>query len=228
VSRMVDFKQLQRVVFRAESRARVKQLSGFGKGHAVPDRDSPSARKFIARLADDDIQADLERTYQALRERFGFKRRQMETSAADGCGVVRTPRFNYSVAVSADPANASFVVWRREISSLRDPRLLQQPEFEAVFGKLFDALVFEFAEPIAIARLVDCFEEEELPGMKIACASDATWCEITLNGFGGAIRIDRRSLTIEGRRTPSAASLLEQFLKFIAQVPRRRDWPALW
>jgi hypothetical protein len=224
---MPDFTQLKRVAFRAETTGRVKELAGFFKGHSIPDRDSASARKFIARIAADDIQADLDQTYQALRESFGFKRRQLEASVDEGCGVIRTPRFIYSISLTVDPSNPNYVLWRREVSSLRDPLLVRGAEFQAVFGTLFNALVFEFARPIAVDHLVDRFEEGERAGVKVSCASDASWCEITLTGFRGAIRIDSKNLTISGRQSPSAASLLDQFLKFIDRLPRRRDWPAI-
>jgi hypothetical protein len=200
---------------------RVKELRGFAKGHAVPDRASAAARKFIARLAADDIQADLEKTYQSLRESYGFKRRQLESSHADGNGVIRTPRFVYSISVACDPGDAAVVVWRREISSLRDPLVVRSPEFHDVFGTQFSSLVFEFSEPIDVAELVDRLEEEERPGVKLSCASDASWCEIAVKGFHNAIRVDRTNLIIDGPNSSSAASLLDQFLLFVAGFAKK-------
>ena len=37
MSGMPDFTQLKRVVFRAESTGRVKELLGFTKGHSIPE-----------------------------------------------------------------------------------------------------------------------------------------------------------------------------------------------
>ena len=196
MSRLPDLTQLKRVAFRAETTSKLKELQGFARGYNVPHYDSAAAHKFIARMAVGDIQADLDQTYQALRESFGFKRRQLEASADEGNGVIRTPDFIYSICVTADPADKNQALWRREVTSLSDPLAVRRPEFQAVFGTSFNELVFEFSEPIAVADLIDRFDEEDRPGVKVACSSDASWCEITLKGFLGTIRIEARSLLI--------------------------------
>src|SRR5258708_36761382 len=112
---MPNFKELKRIAFRVESAGRVKNLRGFVKGHSIPDRDSASARKFIVRIAEDDVKADIDETYQSIRESFGFKRRQLEASIEDGAGVIRTPRFDYSVSVHLETDKPAAVLWRREI-----------------------------------------------------------------------------------------------------------------
>jgi hypothetical protein len=224
LSAMPDFAQLKRIAFRAETTSLVKRLRGFTKGHSIPDRASASAGKFIKRIAADDVRADIERVYQAIREAYGFRRNQLEASSDEGSGVIRTPRFIYTVGVASDPAHARGVLWRREVTSMRDPLVVREPEFKSVFGTLFQSLVFDFAEELAVAELVDQFEEENRPGVTVLCGSDASWCDIILKGFRGAIHINAKSLTISGRHEPSAASLLDQFLVFIENLPRKRDW----
>src|SRR5262245_45911473 len=63
-----DLQQLRRVVFRSETRGKVKDLSGYQKGHRVPDQVTPSVEKFITRIAADDVRVDVEETFNALRE----------------------------------------------------------------------------------------------------------------------------------------------------------------
>ncbi len=217
---MPDFAQLKRIAFRAESTSPVKRLRGFAKGHSIPDRPSASADKFIGRIAADDIRADIERVFQSLRETYGFRRKQIESSSDEGSGVIRTPCFVYSISVGIDPTNADAVLWRREVTSLRDPLVVHSPEFTAVFKMIFQSLVFEFESEIAVAELVDQIEEENRPGVTVLCGSDASWCDIILKGFRGAIHVNAKSLTISGRHGPSAASLLDQFLFFIEHLPR--------
>jgi hypothetical protein len=224
---MPDFAQIKRVAFRAETTSLVKRLRGFAKGHSIPDRPSASADKFIGRLAVDDIRGDIERVYQALREAYGFRRNQIESSSDEGSGVIRTPCFVYTINVGVDAGKADAVLWRREVTSLRDPLVVRSPEFTAVFKMLFQSLVFEFDSEIDVAALVDQIEEENRPGVKVLCGSDASWCDILLTGFRGAIHINSKSLTISGRHGPSAASLLDQFLFFLEHLPRTQDWQGL-
>lgn len=217
---MPDLTQLKRIAFRVEKSGRVKDLRGFVKGYSIPDHDSDYARKMIARLATEDIKIDIDETYKAIREGFAFKRKELESSTDAGMGVIHTPRFDYSISLELDPENTSTVTWRREIGSFPDPATVRSPEFEKAFGKLFNVLVFEFVSPINVEDLVDQIEDDERPGVKVSCASDASTCEITLTGFLGSIQIDRTTLKIEGRSSPTAASLLDQFFEFLKRFPR--------
>jgi hypothetical protein len=226
VSALPDFSQLKRVAFRVETTGRVKDLRGFGKGNSVPDQDTNYARKFVARLAADEIKTDLDETYQALRDSFGFKRRELESSTDEGAGVIHTPRFDYAVTAQLDPADPSQVVWRREITALGDPAVVRAPEFQRAFGTIFNALVFEFAAPLSVEEFVDRIEEDDRPGVKVRVASDASSCEITLAGFVGAIRVTRAELTIEGPKSLSAASLLDQFFEFVQRFNRMPQLPS--
>jgi len=224
---MPDLSQLQRVAFRAEAVSRVKDLAGFVKGQSMPDYSDVAARKYLARIAGDDVQADLDKTFQLLREAFDLKRKQIEASRDESGGVIRTPQFTYSVTTDVDPGSSANVIWRREISALTDPLIVRGPEFKTVFGTIFHSLLFEFAVPVSVTDLVDHFEEEDSSGVKLSYGSDGSWCEITLKGFLGSIRVDARNLTITGAPTVTTASLLDQFLAFLEHLPRQPDWPAL-
>ncbi len=222
------FGSLKRVVFRAQTTSRVKDLRGFLKGHVVPDRANARAQKFIARLTADDIKADVDDTYQALRESFAFRRKQLESSVDDdGSGFIHTPLFDYVVHAMLDPDEPSLVIWRREVAKLTDPNIVRSPRFLAVFGTIFHTLVFDFAEPMDLTELVDHLEEQEVPGVTIRFTSDVSSCDISMKGFRGGIHITPTSLTIEGRNAPTASSLFDQFLDFLERFPRATELPAL-
>src|SRR5262249_5216918 len=73
----LNLKQLKRIVFRGETRGKVKELSGFQKTFKVPEAATPSALKWTYRLAADDLRAAVEDTYNAVREHLGFKRKDL-------------------------------------------------------------------------------------------------------------------------------------------------------
>lgn len=227
VAGLVDAAQLKRVIFRSDLATRIKDLKGFSKGHTLPVGRSTSTRRFIHRIAEEDLKADIEQTYQRMREHLGFKRRQLEASVEDGAGVIRTPKFSYSIKVLTDSDTDERVVWRRELSGFRDPQLLRGTEFQKAFGKLFSSLVFEFRKTISVANLIDALEEEDRPGVQVKCASDASWGEIAIKGPRGTIRIEPKSLTISGGQNSNAVSLLDLFMAFMQNVPTGRKWPAL-
>ncbi len=212
---LLDPGRMRRVVFRAESAGRVKDLAGFRKSHSLPDRANDWARKYVNRIAQPDIKADLDQTFDAVREAFGYKRKDLDVSAErDGLGFLRTPDFEYTVAVEVNPDDPAEVIWRREVGRLADPGFVRSEGFADVFGGRFDRLVFEFAAPVDVAEFVDRIEDAPPEGVKVSVASGSDAAEVRLAGFAGRVRVSRAAVTIEGR--PGAGtSLLEQFLTFI-------------
>jgi hypothetical protein len=212
---LLDPTRMKRVVFRSESAGRVKDLAGFRKTHTLPDRANEWARKYVSRIAAADIKADLDNTFDMVREQFGYKRKDIDVSAErDGMGFIRTPDFEYTVSLAVNPDEPTEVIWRREIGRLSGPEFVRSPGFRAIFGTMFDRLVFEFAVPVDVAEFVDRIEDAPPEGVKVGVASDANIAEVALAGFAGKVTVTPEAVTIEGRAGDSA-TLLEQFLAFL-------------
>jgi hypothetical protein len=218
---------LKRGALRNETVMRVKSLSGFRKFHRLPDRVSPSSQKFIADLAAEDIKADIDEKYAAVRELLGYKRRDVEASSDRGSGFVRTPDFEYSVSIEQAPDDPANVIWRREVAGIRNPEVVLGPAFAGVFGELFDALVFEFVKPFDLEAWVDRVEEEVPEGVKVRCASDCTSCDVTVRGFPGVIRLRGDRVEVQGGKAPTSRALVEAFLQFQDLFSGQRDLQAL-
>jgi hypothetical protein len=211
----LDLKQLKRIVFRGQTRNRVKNLAGFQKMFKLPEAATPSAQKWTYRLAADDLRREVEETYNAIREHLGFKRKDLEsTVGADGLGFIRTPTFDFAVSVSLDPDDPTSVIWRREVSQLSDPDVLRADGFRRVFGRSLDTLEFGFEKPIDVEELVDRIEDDPPLGTTVRVASDASSCDVTVQGFAGCIHVERASLRIEGPPGLTPDSLVEQFFAF--------------
>jgi hypothetical protein len=206
------------VAFRTDSTGRVKDLSGFRKTYRLPDHAGPSARKFVAKCSAADLRADLDAVFESAREHLGYKRKDIDTAvSADGFGSLRTPDFEYTVTMTLDAADPTQVVWRREIGQFADVGFVRGSGFEAVFGRTFDRLAFEFASPVDVGELVDRLEDRPPDGVRVSVESDGSACEVTLAGFGGSVRVERGELTVRGRCGDSAG-LLDQFLAFVNRV----------
>jgi hypothetical protein len=212
---LLDPARMKRVVFRAENVGNVKDLAGYRKTHSLPDRANEWARKYVNRIAAADIKADLDSVFDMVREEFGYKRKDLDVSAErDGLGFIRTPDFEYTVSVEVNPADPTEVIWRREVGRLSGPDFVRSRPFQAVFGGMFDRLVFEFDQSVNVAEFVDRLEDAAAEGVKVAVASDANVAEVTLAGFAGKVTVRPDAVTIHGR-TGAPASLLEQFLTFL-------------
>ncbi|MFO0825097.1 MAG: caspase family protein [Gemmataceae bacterium] len=89
---LLDPGRMKRVAFRAETHGKIKDLQGYRKTHSLPERANEWARKYVNRVAVADIKADLDNTFDMVREQFGFKRKDLDVSAErDGMGYIRTP-----------------------------------------------------------------------------------------------------------------------------------------
>lgn len=207
--------QLARVVFRQQSITKVKELSGFRKSFQLPNTASASSRKFIARTAVPDIKAELESVYDLSREEFGYHRKDLEMAAEDeGFGFLRSPDFEYTVAIELDEENPSQLHWRREVGRFADPNFVKSSGFAAVFGQRFDEMSFEFEKPIDVGDWIDRLDEHPPADARVRPNPDGTECEITLAGFTGQIILDRKTITIRGGPA-DPSGLLQLFLRFL-------------
>ena len=63
-------------------------------------------RKYVNRIAAADIKADLDRTFDMVRDEFGYKRKDLDVSAErDGMGFIRTPEFEYTISLEVNPTS---------------------------------------------------------------------------------------------------------------------------
>lgn len=214
---LLEPSRLKRIAFRTESHGRVRDLSGFRKTFKLPEHAGPSARSFVAKCAADDVRADLDEVFEAVRANLGYKRKEIDSSTGAGMGALRTPDFEYTVSMALDPADPTQVIWTRELGQLADAGFVRTAGFEAAFGRLFDQLRFEFASPVDVEAVVDRLEDDPPAGVGVAVASDGAACDVTLAGFAGAVRVERAALTIRGR-AGTVGGLLDQFLEFVRRV----------
>ncbi len=208
------YQQLKRGSLHTETAAKVKSLSGFRRFHHVPEQVTPWARQFVAEIAAEDVKADVDAVYSAIRENLGYKRRDVEAGVEQGCGYVRTPDFDYQVSVAIDESDPATVRWRREVVHIRTPEVVLGEGFQSIFGGSFDTLLFEFAGPFDVQGWVDRVEDEAPEGVKLRCASDCSLCEISAAGFPGTIRLRPDRVEIVGRRSLRSADLAEALLRF--------------
>ncbi len=223
----IDMAQLKRVVFRTESTTKLKELSGFRKTFQIPTNSGPSSRKFVAKLAVAEIRADLDVLFAAVRDQFGYLRKDLDLHIDDeGYGYLKTPDFLYTINASQDAHDPAAIAWRREVGGLVSSEFARGTGFAAAFGSTFDQIVLEFARPIDVVKLIDQLEERPPKGLRVTTDGTGESCEIALSGLAGRVTIDRHSLVVRGR-AGNLAGLFEQFLKFLQTVGPLADVPAL-
>jgi hypothetical protein len=207
---------VRRVVFRSHRITRVKDLTGFRKTYTVPTTARSANRKFVIRIAAEDLKTDVHGVLESAQRLLGYRRKDVEVGIdGEGAAYLRTPDFEYVVSVSLDSSDPSQVEWHREIGQFRDADFLRSPEFETIFGKLFDQLVLEFSTPLALPDWVDRLEESTVKGLRLHYSSrDGEECRITLSGHSGQVIVTSSALSIQGS-IGDTRGLLDQFLKLL-------------
>ncbi|MFT5301171.1 MAG: hypothetical protein ACI814_001956 [Mariniblastus sp.] len=189
-----------------------KQLAAFAKHHRVPTTCSDSDHRYLADLAESDIDADLQEVFSALRKSFGLKRKEISVDGpSDGGGVITTPFFNYEIQVILNPEDPSKVIWRRMITGISEPARVFAGPFEDVFGNRFTILEVNLADPLDLEAIVDHIEDIDIETVKIDYDKDLTWCEIKFTDSTSVVMINAESIRVISRREIAPIQLLESF-----------------
>jgi hypothetical protein len=205
---------LANVTLVREQRSRVRDLAGFRKSHQVPTEVSEHTNSFVARIAADDLVADLDSRFAEFRKLLKFKRVDLQvTDPESGVGQISTPWFDYQVIATIAPDDASEVLWRRQVAEFRAPQQLFSSAFSSVFGSLFDTVELEPPESIDLADFIDQIEDRGLENITLDYDRNTTWCHINLKGVLGQLRLtpDRVSLVVSQPQSPTR--LLEAFFQ---------------
>ncbi|WP_425616637.1 caspase domain-containing protein [Anatilimnocola sp. NA78] len=208
-----------RVTLLCEYQEGIRSLAGFKKTQAVPDAVNSYARSLVNQLAASEIEQDIDDVRDKLRQEFSFKRRDLEsTTPGDGTGSILTPYFCYSVTVSLNPENPAEVIWRRQVSEIKEPEQILSPAFEQVFPKKFNAVEFAPPAPIKLADFIDQLEETGDDRVKLDYDSAATWCKLSIKGIAGQVEISPTNFAIVQAKTESPRKLLDSFFKIQAML----------
>ena len=200
-----------------ESKTLIKELSGFRKHHRVSAKEAPSLA-WLAELALDDLNRDLEETFSKLRSGFGFKRKELTaTDPIENIGEVSTPGFTYEVSVSPIEDQPQKTLWRRAISRITDADSVTGPEFEETFGKQFNILELILEEPIDVEDVIDEVEDCDDDSVKVDYEKSASWCRIDFRGRKESIHVESNMIRVSSGGEVAPSDLIEIFLSAHAQ-----------
>ncbi len=206
--------KLIRVALTREQGGKIRSLSGFRKGQHIPDHSVDAAQKFVNSIANDELQADLDQTFTALRQAFKFKRVEMRVDGpVEGAGSIVTPHCTYSVTVSVNRNDTAEVIWRREVTDIHEPEPIFSPEFAEVFGQTFDSVEFLPPDSIDLKTLIDRIEELDDPRISIDYDREITRCTLTIEGVEGQIRVLPQSFAIVKKSAELPRRLIESYFE---------------
>lgn len=198
-------------------RLKVRSLAGFRKGHRVPDEKSAYTDGFVGRIAEADLQDDLEARFQSLKQQFGWKRTQIvKDGPTAGAGQLATPAFDYLVRVEIDPADTSQFLFERRVCHVKDLAATGCGEFDFVFAGVFDSAEIVARDPIDVEAVIDAIEDADPPELILDYNADATECRVQPRGTLTRIVVTAESLLVQDGSL-SASTLLQAAASFRAR-----------
>jgi uncharacterized caspase-like protein len=231
--RIVDLKELlaqrsavdptlsdvKEVIVRYEQQISVRNLGGFKRGHHVPDYVSTSTRQFVERAAQPDVEETLNTTFEAIKEKLNYKRKEMAIEA----GKIVTPDFEYTVYASQDENEPTEALLIEEISNI-EAKIIENEEFNEIFQARFDELVVSAARKINVTKVIDTVEA--LPsGIYVDFPKDCSSCEITFDNSRLSLVVHPNRVIVRAvmKSTPlELAKGLVEVKKLIAPTPVRK------
>jgi hypothetical protein len=208
-----------RVTLLREQVESIRSLAGFKKTDKVPTVANSYAKSLVAELGSEPIAEDVNEVREALRKHFAFKRKDLDAATpGDGTGSILTPYFAYSITVTLNPANPGEIIWRRQVSDIKEPEQVLSPAFANVFPKTFSTVEFLPPKPIDLPAFIDEIEDADDERLKINYDPATTWCRISMPGLLGQIEVTPNRLALIQLNPTSPQLLLETFFKIQAML----------
>ena len=144
---------------------KIRSLARFTSKNRVPDRISDSADQWCRNLLADQIDEEIQDTYQAVLSAFKVRRKDVQKGSDTGNGDIHTDLFRYSISSGQNPDNPAEYLICRQLE-LRSGWEAKREAIAEVFDDQFEYLVIEFKKmESSFDTLVDQLEDiKELHG----------------------------------------------------------------
>ena len=198
---------------RVETRA-IKTLRGFQKFHRVPDSAGARETRMLHEICVPELNDLLDSVFSKLRTEFQLKRKELVVSEIEaGCGMISTPKFQFSVECELDPEKPSQALFKSFISNIESPSALCSEAFSRVFENTFNELLVSVPEPLSIEDVVDLLEETEPQGTQLSYDKHCTFCELQFSEAAALVRMDPSSISIRVLQPGPPQVLFELFVQ---------------
>lgn len=200
------------VAILGRTRGEVRRLPAFDKKrHSVPDRVCQATQAFLEKLCEEQLAEEAEALFQASREQFGYKRREISLSVGSGFARLETKDFalelRYELAED-DPADYIVETCVRDVASRE---LMESASFSVAIGRRFDRLRCGLAGRVSVESVIDAVEDDESGETSVAYPSDCSHCTVAIDGLAGEVFVDGGALEVRCGQLTTAAGLVETF-----------------
>jgi hypothetical protein len=197
----------------------VKDLKGFRRGHAAPTEYSDHTAAFVARIAADDLSAELDERFADFRRLLRCRRTDLQVTGPEaGTAAIAAPGFEYRITAVLAADQPAEVIWRRQLSGFTDAARIAAPELAQVFPAVFDTLEFLPLQPADPAAVIDRLEDQPQPQITLDYDRHATWCTLAFRRPPVVLRICSDSVSLKLQQPSAPQVLYNLFLQLLEHV----------
>jgi len=203
-------------VFRRENRVAVSRLSGFKPGvHKSPKWGGEGTEVWVAKIAHDDIEADIARVHERIRTNLGYTRRQIVILPTEGgYGSIWTPDFQYTISVGLDD-DFTQALFTRELTDIRTLDVILDEGFIETFNGSFEAIRVSVRNRVKIEDLIDKLEAK---GLRPDYPPDASSFTL-IAADDGVVSVTEEHLTLAYPYAKPLKQLAVGFVEAIRMLP---------
>ncbi len=203
---------------RGEKFGSVRSLSGFKKGHHVPDRHSNATESFVRGVGHEEVKAQAEAIHERIRANFSYKRKDINYECDDGVAIIKTPDFDVNLLLVQNSDDAAGYVLTTEVGFIRRMEVVTEDGFSNVFSSYCDTVVIDFARRLDIEAKID--DVESIPEFKKHFKYEADCSSFTLDIPSHQIRIHVTAdkMTISLVRSGNIKTLLRKAQSALATL----------
>lgn len=203
---------LPRITLYGLQRSMVKRLSGFEKGHTTPQRVDDYHNAWIAKIADAELQQDLNAMTSLLRKELKYKRKDLVAGLEGNTACIDTPAFTYHLSVQLDPESPAHVHWARAITKITKTDIILNPSFSNLLGDYYQQTQFHTPSPVSIETLIDTLEENDV---ELEYPHDAATCTLPVPEIQGHILLHPNGFTIQYPNPQAPHTLLQDLNRIL-------------
>ena len=167
-----------------EVRGRVRELRGYSKPKSPLGNHNDWERDFVEKAGAAEVTAQATEIFEQLRELFRYKRKDLSFTNIASTASIKCPDFDVNISLSQDPEDADIYLLSTEVRSFRNPTVIDDPNFLAIFTKYCKRVVFELDANLDLESKIDDIEEIDSLAKHLDYDPECTEFTLRLPGSG--------------------------------------------
>jgi len=193
---------------------RVKALAGFKKQHhTVPDAVNAATSAFLGKLCAGELAAEGEQWFQRTKAAFAYKRADLTLEVASPAAVLAAKDFTLEILYAFEPLDPAGYGVTHTLHSLSGGELVERAEFEDLFARMFEGMVFGLTKGTQVEAVIDAVEAQAgAGGLTVSYPSDCRHCVLAVAGVAAEVVCDGATLEMRFPRPGSPRELVAAFV----------------